>query len=306
MKKCNAEYVKKRGGNRELTNYTNQRKLANAIRKYFYSQFEDYELRGCGVYGIRNKINNDMYIGSTGVTFKLRLSQHVADLTSLNHSNKYLLEAWQNYNYDDFEFVILEKASSTDSREDIFVKESKFIKEYINNNQRLYNVDMNKKSYELKRDYIMRLKEENSRLTDDMKNYFKKLLGNTFYDSMIDSVIMEDILNSDYVDEDSLSDGIEHITEHEYNGIKHFLGNAENHIDINETWEYDNLDMCHCSIVKCLYYDSYSHRCKMYDTDLSEQWTKPRCGYYDVFAGDELYYNDMAYRIHTKEADIRR
>lgn len=280
-----------------MTTYKNQRKIANAIRKYFYSQFKDYELRNSGVYGIRNKITNDMYIGSTGVTFKSRLSQHIADLTSLTHSNKYLLEAWQNYNYDDFEFVILDKAGETDTREDLFIKEGQCIKQYIDSNQRLYNIDMNEKSHELKRDYIMRLEDKSSQLTDDIKDYFKELLGNTFYDSMINSAIMEDVLSSDYINEDSISTGIEHMTEHEYNGIKYFLRSTENEVDVRESWGYENLDMCDCSIVKCLHYDSHNHRCRIYDTDLSEQWTRPRCEYYDVFASDEYYYNDMSDRV---------
>lgn len=280
-----------------LTFYKNQKEIANAIRGYFYSQFKDYELRGSGVYGIRNKITNDIYIGSTGVTFKSRLSQHIADLTSLNHSNKYLLEAWQNHNYDDFEFVILDKAGETDTREDLFIKEGRYIKQYVDNNQRLYNIDMNKGAKELKKDYIMRLQRSNSKLTSDVKIYFKELLGNTFYDSMIDSAIIEEVLNNDHIDEDSIATGIEHMTEHEYNGIKYFLGVTENQEEVREVWEYDDFDMCHCSIIKCIYYEKYNHRCRLYDTDLSEQWTRPRCAYYDVFTSDEHYYNDMSDKI---------
>lgn len=271
-----------------MTDYKSQRKIANNIRKYFYSHFKDYELRQSGIYGFRNKITEDMYIGSTGATFKSRLSQHIADLTSLNHSNKYLLEAWQNYNYDDFEFVILEVAGNTDSREDLYKKEDKFIRGYIKNGKRLYNVSLNKNSKEMKKDYISRLNSENAKLFKSAKDYFMSILGNTFYDSMIDSAILEEVFSNDTVNVDDILLGIPNMTEHEYNGIDYFLGGMDG--GLGDCWEHEDFDMCDCNLVGCIYYDKPNHRCKLYDTDLSEQWIIPRCKNYEILIKDEFDY----------------
>lgn len=69
----------------------------------------------CGVYMIRNKINNKVYIGSSK-NIKQRISKHKLDLKKNNHFNKHLQRSWNKYGKDNFEFIIL-KIVDEDIRE---------------------------------------------------------------------------------------------------------------------------------------------------------------------------------------------
>ena len=61
-----------------------------------------------GVYMIKNILNNKCYIGSAK-NIKHRLRQHLRDLLSEKHINKYLLRAFNKYGQDSFVYTILEK-----------------------------------------------------------------------------------------------------------------------------------------------------------------------------------------------------
>lgn len=61
-----------------------------------------------GVYVIKNKINNNVYIGSTTMYFLKRFHHHLSMLRANKHKNKYLQNAWNKYGEENFEFNILE------------------------------------------------------------------------------------------------------------------------------------------------------------------------------------------------------
>jgi hypothetical protein len=61
-----------------------------------------------GIYAIRNKINQKIYIGSTGVTFIKRWHIHSNQLRTNTHANYKLQRAWNKYGEDAFEFIIVE------------------------------------------------------------------------------------------------------------------------------------------------------------------------------------------------------
>lgn len=60
-----------------------------------------------GIYGIRNKVNNKVYIGKTMKNFGDRWDCHKACLRGNYHENKYLQNAWNKYGEENFEFIII-------------------------------------------------------------------------------------------------------------------------------------------------------------------------------------------------------
>lgn len=61
-----------------------------------------------GVYAIMNRINGRMYIGSTGMGFSDRWSDHWIKLSKRRHTNIHLQRAFIKSGPDAFEFVVLE------------------------------------------------------------------------------------------------------------------------------------------------------------------------------------------------------
>lgn len=64
-----------------------------------------------GIYLIKNKINNKIYVGSA-LNIKRRFSEHKRRLIKNYHHNKKLLRAWKKYGENNFEFSILEKTDT--------------------------------------------------------------------------------------------------------------------------------------------------------------------------------------------------
>jgi len=60
-----------------------------------------------GVYIIKNRINNSVYIGSS-IYIKSRISQHKYTFRNNKNSNKYLQEFYNKYGFDGFYFEVLE------------------------------------------------------------------------------------------------------------------------------------------------------------------------------------------------------
>lgn len=61
-----------------------------------------------GIYCIKNKINNKVYIGQSKHV-NVRLNQHKNKLKSNKHKNTYLQYSFNKYNIDNFEFILLEE-----------------------------------------------------------------------------------------------------------------------------------------------------------------------------------------------------
>ena len=66
-----------------------------------------------GIYCIRNKVNNKIYIGSS-VDIDRRFRKHRTQLNTKVHSNKHLIKAYHKYGKDNFEFIILEECLKED------------------------------------------------------------------------------------------------------------------------------------------------------------------------------------------------
>lgn len=69
-----------------------------------------------GIYGIRNLINNKIYVGQS-IHIKTRWEQHRSALKHKNHENRHLQAAWNKYGKDNFVFEILEECLQQDLNE---------------------------------------------------------------------------------------------------------------------------------------------------------------------------------------------
>lgn len=67
-----------------------------------------------GIYGIRNKVNNNLYIGKTGNNFGDRRDCHIAALRGGYGVNAHLQRAWNKYGEENFEFEVLQECNKKD------------------------------------------------------------------------------------------------------------------------------------------------------------------------------------------------
>jgi group I intron endonuclease len=63
----------------------------------------------CGIYCIKNKVNNKVYIGKS-INIYSRLYQHLSNLNTgkRKSKNSHLLNAWEKYGRNNFEYFVLE------------------------------------------------------------------------------------------------------------------------------------------------------------------------------------------------------
>lgn len=113
----------------------------------------------CGIYQIKNKITNKIYIGRTQKSFAYRWRNHKRDLQRGKHCNKLMQNDFGLYGIDSFEFTILEIIDFNATDEYVYQREMYFIArlDSINLN-RGYNKSlggddklMNKRKYLVKR-----------------------------------------------------------------------------------------------------------------------------------------------------------
>lgn len=79
----------------------------------------------CGIYYIKNIVNNNMYIGQS-INIKTRFSCHKSALNKNSHYNEKLQEDFNKYGIESFEFGVLEKCN----KEDLDELEQHYIKKY--------------------------------------------------------------------------------------------------------------------------------------------------------------------------------
>jgi len=73
------------------------------------------DLNNCGIYGIRNLINNKIYIGKS-VNIYERIRFHINKLNKKDkNDNIHLINSWHKYGRDNFEYIILESLPKNDN-----------------------------------------------------------------------------------------------------------------------------------------------------------------------------------------------
>lgn len=80
-------------------------------------------MKNCGIYEIRNLINNKVYVGQS-VAIRQRLSRHKSVLRHNKHDNNHLQNAWNKYGESNFKCTILEyveNENDLDSREQYYI-----------------------------------------------------------------------------------------------------------------------------------------------------------------------------------------
>lgn len=76
-----------------------------------------------GIYGIKNKISNKWYVGSSQ-DIEARWKVHIKQLKTMKHNNPKLSRAWAKYDEDSWEWIILEKITDL---KDLVSQEQKWI-----------------------------------------------------------------------------------------------------------------------------------------------------------------------------------
>lgn len=125
--------------------------------KVTLKNIEDYTKKG--VYLLTNLVNNKIYIGSTGDSFKTRWKRHHQKLKSGTHNNVYLQNAYNKYGDDNFEFSILE---ITDTR-DIALDREQFYLDFY-------------KSYDKVIGYNIEIKVDKSEISEETKSKISNTL----------------------------------------------------------------------------------------------------------------------------------
>ena len=83
-----------------------------------------------GIYGIRNKINNKVYVGKTEMNFGDRKDCHFASLRGGYHINPHLQKSFNKYGEDNFEFIVLYECKNNEDSDIVNELEKKYIKLY--------------------------------------------------------------------------------------------------------------------------------------------------------------------------------
>lgn len=134
-----------------------------------------------GVYQIRNKENNKVYVGSTSIKFRNRLTNHIRELIKNRHHSIHLQNSFnQSKTFEKFEISILEICSP----EVCLEVEQKWINLYQSHNQRFgYNISPTAGScFGIKKSKEEKIKvfERSRKLTDEQiieifyfRNYMK-------------------------------------------------------------------------------------------------------------------------------------
>lgn len=98
-----------------------------------------------GIYLIRNKINEKVYIGQTSDRFIERYWHHKWKLNNQTHDNIYLQNAWNKYGEENFDFEVIYELKFGDNIDNI---EREYISKYPKNKK--YNIQIGGQDYTMK------------------------------------------------------------------------------------------------------------------------------------------------------------
>jgi len=134
------------------TRWTFQRDLKNELQKFslcYNTSFEPFRPplvleipNASGLYMIRCKINDTVYIGQTGERNGLsgRWKRHKQRMNSGNGNNSFLQADWDLYGVDQFEFIVLESGIQWNDEKIRKKRETELIRDFREKGLNLYNV----------------------------------------------------------------------------------------------------------------------------------------------------------------------
>lgn len=95
----------------------------------------------CGfIYIIKNKTNDKIYIGQTTRSLNKRIWEYKYAYNTNTFHNQYLSNAFHKYGWDNFEFSIIDTATTIN---ELNQKEVKYIQQYKSNNRKFgYNIEL--------------------------------------------------------------------------------------------------------------------------------------------------------------------
>ena len=130
-----------------------------------------------GIYMIRNKITEKIYIGQS-INIKRRWGDHRYQLSENIHHNDYLQRSWNKYKRDSFDFIILEECSKSKLDD----KEEQYISKHQSNDYRYgYNSNSGGSNSTASDTTIAKMKSANSTkpvLQFDIDgNFIKRWIG---------------------------------------------------------------------------------------------------------------------------------
>jgi group I intron endonuclease len=138
----------------------------------------DY-LQSTGIYKIENLKNGKYYIGSTSETFCRRFSYHISALRRGSHKNAHLQNAFNKYNEDNFQFLILERCLP----EKCLEREQVYLDKY--NDKNCYNINPMATGPCKTRESIEKQLKSRKIFMDECLEWYKKLKQN---DLTIDNI----------------------------------------------------------------------------------------------------------------------
>ena len=160
-----------------------------------------------GVYQIRNKINNKVYVGSSK-DISQRWLQHISGLKNNKHRNQHLQYAWNKYGEENFEFSILEIVVNQNNFKDILIEREQFWidKFHSVNNKFGYNICPNaytclgKKTSDVGRENISKGLIKRWKLSDEgQKFHISNLSQKIISEKGVNTYITQNKLSQDDV-----------------------------------------------------------------------------------------------------------
>jgi group I intron endonuclease len=230
------------------------------------------EMQQCGIYIIRNLINDKIYVGSTKTNFKQRLYNHLRDLENGEHCNKHLQNSYFKYGEYNFQFEIQEVIASIMPINYFLAKEQFYIN-YYNSNINSYGYNITTYSDVEIDNFIFKdmISEE---AIDYLKNIFiergciKKDIDFIFENDTVEKII-------------ELFDELFSEGEEESYQFKQFIIVNTNQKEKN-MWQYPTLYVNKCIESNCIFYDKYNNYCKYHKSQFEDIETEDisNCPYF--------------------------
>lgn len=239
----------------------------------------------CGIYMIKNTINEKIYIGMTRSSFTQRLKEHNNLLKTNKHHNIHLQNSFNKYSVNSFEFIVLEVISKFENNLKYFLEREDY---FMHHNDALsengYNLLFSKNQY-----YDL------SQLDDKfLSDNVRKTIENILYEKEIDSELINALLELKNVGEmiEYFNDCIAE-NDDEVLGFFEFL---DKHLLKNKiNWKVNGFINDRCRQNECIALDDYTGYCKFYECNINElnYFEKQKCNngeqYYAIITAS--YYN---------------